>query len=483
MRPDLVELWNRIEAFDIDGEPAPALRFVDRLAKVNSWSLRFAKQAVREYKRFVFLTMTVGRPMCPSEQVDQVWHLHLTYTRSYWQRFCGEVLNCPLHHDPTRGGKAEGRKHWAMYLDTLLAYREAFDEEPAADLWPPPDQRFGNDVAITKINRNDYLLVPKPQVGRPTAIAVATMLAATLAIGCGGADNPFDLKGTDYLPFFFTVWGVALVVGLLVRRATCGPGLNSDDPVPELDEYEVAYLNGGRPRVLATAMVRLKERGHVDIGPGGQVIIHNGPFGVDRIEREVFDSLAQQVGNTLDPKPLMQAIKDLEDTRFARLRDEQLIPTSKAKLIGVAIPLTLCLAAVFLFGVTRMILGIAGNKPVGFLAFSLAAALMVSLTVFGRSLKRTRKADAVLANLSKRHARLRTLTSDLQPGDAGLAVAMFGVGVLGGTAYASMYDRMKKFDTTGAAGGCVSTGCSAAGCGGGGGGGGGCGGCGGGGGD
>ena len=42
-----------------------------------------------------------------SEQVDAAWHLHLTYTRSYWDRFCKETLGQPLHHDPTRGGPAE----------------------------------------------------------------------------------------------------------------------------------------------------------------------------------------------------------------------------------------------------------------------------------------------------------------------------------------------------------------------------------------
>jgi hypothetical protein len=32
----------------------------------------------------------------PSEQVDQVWHLHLTYTRSYWDEFCPNVLGQPF---------------------------------------------------------------------------------------------------------------------------------------------------------------------------------------------------------------------------------------------------------------------------------------------------------------------------------------------------------------------------------------------------
>ena len=81
--------------------------------------------------------MTVGRHVCPSEDVDQAWHLHLTYTRSYWKRFCGDVLGRPLHHDPTRGGPAEARKHLAMYDRTLAAYREAFGHEPPPDIWSP----------------------------------------------------------------------------------------------------------------------------------------------------------------------------------------------------------------------------------------------------------------------------------------------------------------------------------------------------------
>src|SRR5947209_2752470 len=162
MTADQLELWRKIEAFDIDGGPCD-LPFAARLAHENGWSRGFAERAIREYKRFVFLAMTVCRHMCPSEQVDQVWHLHLTYTRSYWQRFCTEVLGCPLHHEPTRGGEAEGRKHWAMYADTLLAYEEAFGEPAPADVWPPAGRRFGSDLHVARVNRDDYWLVPKPR--------------------------------------------------------------------------------------------------------------------------------------------------------------------------------------------------------------------------------------------------------------------------------------------------------------------------------
>ena len=98
-----VELWQRIAAFEFDPVDA-ALPFSRRLARDNGWSDAFAQRAVEEYRRFVFLAMVAGHPVTPSDEVDQVWHLHLCYTRSYWEDLCGEVLPRPLHHGPTRGG-------------------------------------------------------------------------------------------------------------------------------------------------------------------------------------------------------------------------------------------------------------------------------------------------------------------------------------------------------------------------------------------
>ena len=326
MTPDRAALWERIETFDIDGDGEPALPFAARLARENSWTRPFAERAVREYRRFVFLAMTAGRRVCPSEHVDQVWHLHLTYTRSYWQRFCGEVLGRPLHHDPTRGGAAEGRKHWAMYADTLAAYREAFGEAPPADLWPPPDQRFGADLAVARVNRADFWLVRKPRMPRRVLAGSSLLVAVAFALGCAG--NPFNEQGADFLPYFFAAWGMAYVLGLIVRRVYKGPAPNPDEPGPELGPYEVAYLTGGRARVLATALVRLKDMGCADVAADGHVIIRHHPHGADPVENAVFGPLAKQSGNALDLRPLAEAVKEIKDMRFGRLRKDGYLTTS-----------------------------------------------------------------------------------------------------------------------------------------------------------
>ena len=58
-------------------------------------------------------------------------------------RIARPLLGRPLHHDPTRGGPAEGEKHLKMYAATLAAYREAFGRSAPADIWPGSAEQYG----------------------------------------------------------------------------------------------------------------------------------------------------------------------------------------------------------------------------------------------------------------------------------------------------------------------------------------------------
>lgn len=177
------DLWRMIEAFDIDGGPA-ALTFEARLARENGWTREFAARVVEEYRRFVFLAMTAGHPVTPSDEVDQAWHLHMTYTRSYWERLCGEVLGKPLHHNPTRGGASEGVKFEDWYAKTKESYRTAFGETPPLDVWPEASERFGEAEHFARVNTRRYWMIRKPRVRRKPAMAAGAIAAMGAMTGC-----------------------------------------------------------------------------------------------------------------------------------------------------------------------------------------------------------------------------------------------------------------------------------------------------------
>ncbi|MES2925109.1 MAG: hypothetical protein V4819_26380 [Verrucomicrobiota bacterium] len=151
----------RIESFRID-DPESSLPFTSRLAREQGWTHAFAARVVVEYKRFLYLAMVAGHPVTPSEEVDQAWHLHLVYTKSYWQDLCRDVLGRDLHHEPTAGGAREGAKFVDWYSRTLESYQMTFGAPPPADIWPDPARRFANAGDGRWIDSSSFWLVPRP---------------------------------------------------------------------------------------------------------------------------------------------------------------------------------------------------------------------------------------------------------------------------------------------------------------------------------
>ncbi|ATY31751.1 glycine-rich domain-containing protein [Sphingomonas psychrotolerans] len=167
-------VWNSLSHYDF-GPDGAALPFVGRLARENGWSRAEAERAIEEYKRFCFLAVTAGHPVTPSDQVDQVWHLHLTYTRDYWERFCPQVLGRSLHHGPTAGGSDEQHRYFTQYAETLRSYESVFGSPPA-DLWPDAARRLNEDPKARRVHPRDAIIVPRK------AIRAALLFAAMLAV-------------------------------------------------------------------------------------------------------------------------------------------------------------------------------------------------------------------------------------------------------------------------------------------------------------
>lgn len=163
MDEKLRDLYQQIMQFEFD-DGSVDLSFAQRLAFENAWSIAFSERVIHEYKRFIFLVASAGHPVTPSDQVDQAWHLHLTYTRSYWERLCRDIIGRPLHHTPTRGGSAELHKFDIWYRRTLASYHAIFAEPPPSDIWPEPAIRFGDDLYFKRVNTRRYWMIPKPRI-------------------------------------------------------------------------------------------------------------------------------------------------------------------------------------------------------------------------------------------------------------------------------------------------------------------------------
>jgi uncharacterized protein (TIGR04222 family) len=487
MTPAHAELLRRVAEFPIDGPDAPPLRFAARLAREHGWTAVHADRVVREYKRFVFLAATAGRPMCPSEDVDAAWHLHLTYTRSYWQRLCGEVLGRPLHHEPTRGGPAEADKHVAMYADTFAAYRDAFGEDPPADVWPTAGSRFGDDAKQRVVNTARNWVVPKAWARRAVAGVAAAALAVIFGTGCAGGMNPFDLVGKDFLGFLIPMMVAAMIVGRVAGSQMKTPGPHPTDGDLALMWEQAAYLAGGFPRLTTAAIARLAGRKLAKV-PADRTRLERGdeaPRDLTPVEQAVYDLLP--VRNTAaELKPVQKAVEAAFRDEAVRLdADGFTIPLGRQMGIWFVSLLPLIVVVVGL-AVPRLLLGLGAGKPVAFLVGTILVGGVVGLFVASAaSYRLSRRGESALGGLQKKHAALKTGAA----GDAGMAVGLFGPAVLAGTALAYMLEWYPTPPTSGS--GC-STDSSSSGGGssdsgggdsGGGGCGSGCGGCGGGGGD
>lgn len=177
MEADGDPLWQALERYEI-GPPDAALSFAVRLARENRWSEVFAARVIGEYKRFCFLAVTAGHEVTPSDAVDQAWHLHLAYSRDYWQRFCPEVLGRELHHGPTAGGGAERARYFEQYARTLQSYEAAFGHAPE-DIWPDASTRFGRDPRAVRVRPGSVIFLND----RTTILGGTAMAAALLAAG------------------------------------------------------------------------------------------------------------------------------------------------------------------------------------------------------------------------------------------------------------------------------------------------------------
>lgn len=477
-----IALWNRIEKFSLDDSTA-SFSFTQRLARDNHWSLAFATRVVEEYKRFMFLAVACDHVVSPSDEVDQAWHLHLVYTQSYWDEFCGDLLQKPIHHGPTRGGKVESDKFEDLYERTKQSYRNKFGEQPPTDIWPSSEIRFDREDRKHWVSSKNYWLIRKPDFsklisGEALPVLFAATIPATLF-----AWSPFDLNGPAFLVFYGVAAVFVAIAAMILQRIFSSDGAQWELEKSrfKLTPNHVAYLSGGRKQLLQSAICELLVDGQAKSLRQQLKYEHTaGNQGRSDVARAILKKLKNEL--SMDNSQIINATKVPVASISADLAKVGLIQ-SRVKVHLLTWMSGLMMAGVFGLGVVRIFQAIGRGRPFGFLVLEMTLVLLVAAGVFVAVPFRTKAGNKVLAK-QKLAARKIKADQDLHGIEIGFLVGALGLTALSSTAYRSFstqigYVLSAPISTGGGGGGGCGGGSGCGGGGGGGGCGGGCGGCGG----
>lgn len=480
------ELYTRIQEFFLDENDA-VYPFSKRLAKENDWSAEYTKRAIKEYKKFAFLSVVAGHTVTPSEKVDQVWHLHLTYTHSYWNEFCSKVLQRPLHHHPTRGGSVEHHKFQDLYIKTLASYEHFFGQIPPADIWSAPHIRFGCDTKFTRVNIQENWVLPKSlfklskinisrlrlrYLGNISPVFImpfswGLIVANNEPLLAASINNPLNLNGSEFLWFYFLVTSITLVIARNLRWFLSTSVNNSLNESCSLNGYELAYLNGGAYRAVDAAIAKLVQDKVIKVSATSRTLhLENAPSANSHpLEKSIAEAMIEESisgTNYAAIETIRTRVISATNPIKRNLENQGLLVSDRqAKKIQIATAIPVL--AVFLLGISKIFVGISRGKPVGLLIVMCILTVIFALLLLAKP-HRTRFGDRTLNSYRLSYSNSSDIT---------FAFALFGSAVLIG----SLADLKQAFAPPSTSSGGDGGVCG--GDGGGGGCGGGCGGCGG----
>jgi uncharacterized protein (TIGR04222 family) len=425
-------LWEKLQQFDLDG--GVPFSFSRRLARDNGWSHDFALRVCQEYKKFLYLACTAGHVVSPSEEVDQAWHLHLTYTRSYWEELCPNVLGMPLHHDPSRGRKAEAGKFENLYERTLESYLQAFGASPPLDIWPPTAVRFGEVTHFRRINLKRHYVLAKPKLSSSNfKLAPVLALAAVLA-GCSasGSLNPFEWYGGEFLNFYWTLCGLAVLLNFWLRMQMSWPS-DENFPSKRLDPYHLARLSDSGSLPIDAALCALQAEGAIQVDGDG-IISHvpgasppNHPFELKVWEQINFSNRLETVRHRL---------RDAPESFDGELQNAGLLlpPDRQWNVAMVTVGLS---AVLLIVGIIKITVGLERERPVGYLVGSCLLMMVLAFVYLKTSPPyRTWRGERYLRSLRDSIARAEAYDPTMAVSAVVVGAALRGYGELESNGFA-----------------------------------------------
>lgn len=273
--------------------------------------------------------------------------------------------------------------------------------------------------------------------------------------------NVLDWTAGPFLTLYILLYIAALVASVLLARFLRAEGR----PGAVADAEEAAVLGRGRERLGEVVAARLLERGSLKV-ERGKLVPQPGARSESATEAAVL-ALPAPIGWSSLRKVTDRGLGEIEQRLVRRGLLQQAADARSAALIA-CMPLVVLLA----LGLAKALVGSSRGHPVGFLLFFLVVTVGTILVRWLNPSRKTRAGQAALLDAVDRADRLKLAPAH---GEAAMAVALFGTGVLAAGGLDDFH-RMRSSAADGGGGG-GDTGSSdggGSGCGGGG-----CGGCGG----
>ncbi|MFV2020949.1 TIGR04222 domain-containing membrane protein [Micromonospora sp. LOL_023] len=234
-------------------------------------------------------------------------------------------------------------------------------------------------------------------------------------------------------PTFLASYGIAalalLIFAIGYRQAMFAGSRGTRSG--ELTGTQVAYLTGGAPLAINAALGGLRGAGVIDVG-GGRALRASGPLpaGGDELTAAVHHAAYQQhrVRDLIaDPRvrQSLDRVQDqLEQAGLAMSRQRRVA----ARWLGAPL---LGLAGI---GVLRLIAGLAGNRPVGYLVLLLTLTFFAGLWLTVAVPPTTRTGRRAVSELRRNHRHLspsnRPAYATYGMTGAAMGVALFGTAAL-----------------------------------------------------
>jgi uncharacterized protein (TIGR04222 family) len=271
--------------------------------------------------------------------------------------------------------------------------------------------------------------------------------------------NPFDWTGGHFLGLYGLFLVEAIAAGLLIPNWLRPAGREGQ----RIDADALAWLAGGRARVADSVVAGLLARGALIMIGKDRFGPAPGARGKSPVEQSVLS-----IGDVLAWPKIEERVRPYTLPLRDRLRGMGLVMDADA-LASVRFWSTLPYVLLIGFGAIKLLVGEARERPVGYLTALLVATLVLAVIRWASVDQRTRAGRRLVADEKRVRARLKRAPMN---DEVRLAVALFGTGVLAGSAWAGFHQLRSASDGGSSGGG--DTGSGGSGCGGGG-----CGGCGG----